>query len=116
WCQTRLAELGSHTSYLNPFWYAGSFAIGITAGLVGDKWSLGFLAETENQVVKHLEKHLQELPENDTRSYRILLQMHQDEAHHRDDALESGAALLPQWVKKVMQFTSKIMVKTAYWV
>lgn len=116
WCQTRLAELGSHTSYLNPCWYAGSFAIGLTAGLIGDKWSLGFLAETEHQVVKHLEKQLQQLPENDKRSFNILSQMHQDEAQHRDDALSSGAATLPQWIKNVMRFTSKVMVKTAYWV
>jgi ubiquinone biosynthesis monooxygenase Coq7 len=116
WCQTRLMELGSHTSYLNPFWYAGSFAIGITAGLIGDKWSLGFLAETENQVVAHLEKHLQQLPENDKRSYQILLKMRQDEAEHRDGAMEAGARALPQWIKKMMQFSSKVMVKTAYWV
>ena len=116
WCHTRLTELGSHTSYLNPFWYAGSFVIGLTAGLVGDKWSLGFLAETENQVVKHLEKHLQQLPANDQRSYKILLQMRQDEAHHRDDAMHAGAVILPEWIKKIMQLTSKIMVKTAYWI
>ena len=116
WCQTRLTELGSHTSYLNPFWYAGSFVIGLTAGLIGDKWSLGFLAETENQVVKHLEKHLQQLPQSDTASYNILSQMQQDEAHHRDDAMHSGAAELPQWIKKIMEFSSKVMVKTAYWV
>lgn len=116
WCQTRLVELGSHTSYLNPFWYAGSFAIGLTAGLVGDKWSLGFLAETENQVVHHLEKHLQQLPENDKRSYEILLKMHEDEAHHRDDAIHAGAAELPQWIKALMRLSSKVMVKTAYWI
>lgn len=116
WCQTRLTELGSHTSYLNPFWYAGSFVIGLTAGLIGDKWSLGFLAETEHQVVKHLEKHLQQLPQNDKSSYNILKQMQLDESHHRDDAMHYGAAELPQWIKKMMEFSSKIMVKTAYWV
>jgi len=116
WCQTRLLELGSHTSYLNPCWYVGSFAIGITAGLIGDKWSLGFLAETENQVVTHLEKHLQQLPENDKRSYQILWQMREDEAQHRDDAMQFGAAKLPGLIKKIMRFTSKVMVKTAYWI
>jgi ubiquinone biosynthesis monooxygenase Coq7 len=115
WCSKRLVELGSHTSYLNPFWYAGSFAIGLTAGLVGDKWSLGFLAETENQVVKHLEKHLALLPANDHRSHKILQQMQQDEAEHYDYALHAGAAMLPRLVKKIMRFTSKIMVKTAYY-
>lgn len=114
WCQTRLTELDSHPSYLNPIWYVGSFAIGVTAGIIGDKWSLGFLAETENQVVAHLEKHMQQLPENDKRSYKILLQMQQDEAHHRDEAIESGAAELPRWIKQWMQLASKIMVKTAY--
>jgi ubiquinone biosynthesis monooxygenase Coq7 len=115
WCTQRLIELGSHTSYLNPVWYAGSFAIGLTAGVVGDKWSLGFLAETENQVVTHLEKHLRLLPKEDKKSFRILQQMRQDEAEHRDYALTSGAAMLPQWIKKIMRMTSKIMVKTAYW-
>jgi len=116
WCQMRLVELGSHTSYLNPCWYIGSFAMGLAAGLIGDKWSLGFLAETENQVVQHLENQLQQLPENDKRSFNILSQMHEDEAQHRDDALSSGAATLPQWIKNVMRFTSKVMVKTAYWI
>jgi len=116
WCQERLTELGSHTSYLNPLWYMGSFAIGLTAGLIGDKWSLGFLAETEHQVVEHLEKHLQQLPENDQRSRKVVWQMQQDEAHHRDDAMQSGAVVLPGWVKKMMGIISKVMVKTAYWV
>lgn len=116
WCSTRLTELGSHASYLNPVWYAGSFAIGLTASIVGDQWSLGFLAETENQVVKHLERHLKLLPENDIKSHKILEQMQQDEAMHRDHAIDSGAAMLPTWIKKWMQMTSMIMVKTAYWI
>lgn len=115
WCRTRLFELGSHTSYLNPLWYAGSFTIGLTAGLVGDKWSLGFLAETEHQVVKHLEGHLKILSNQDHKSYKILQQMQQDEASHRDEAVKAGAAELPPFIKKLMQFTSKVMVKTAYW-
>ena len=116
WCSQRLEELGSHTSYLNPLWYVGSFAIGVTAGLVGDKWSLGFLAETENQVVKHLEGHLQSLPAEDEKSASILQQMREDEAHHRDDAIDSGAAELPSPIKTLMGFTAKIMVKIAYWI
>lgn len=116
WCRTRLCELSSHTSYLNPFWYAGSFLLGFSAGFVGDKWSLGFLAETEQQVVKHLENHLQILGDQDIRSFKILEQMQRDEAEHRDEAIKAGAAELPQWIKTLMHFTSKIMVKTAYWV
>jgi ubiquinone biosynthesis monooxygenase Coq7 len=116
WCQTRLQELNAHTSYLNPVFFVGSMAIGIAAGLVGDKWSLGFVAETEHQVVKHLEHHLQLLPENDTKSIKILQQMQVDEAKHREEALQSGAALLPGFIKKLMRLTSKFMVKTAYWV
>lgn len=115
WCSKRLTELGSHTSYLNPLWYMGSFAIGITAGLIGDQWSLGFLAETENQVVNHLDKHLNLLPEKDEKSLQILQQMKIDEAQHRDDAKQAGAAELPTFIKKLMGFTSKIMVKTTYW-
>ena len=116
WCQKRLTELGSRPSYLNVFWYTHSFVIGMAAGLMGDKWSLGFLAETEEQVVKHLTKHLVQLQDYDKRSYQILLQMQQDEAHHREDAIKAGGNALPKWVKKIMQFTSKIMVKTTYWI
>lgn len=116
WCSTRLAELGSHKSYLNPLWYSGSFMIGLTAGIVGDKWSLGFLAETEQQVIHHLAKHLKLLPESDHKSFHILQQMQQDESAHRDDAVEAGAAKLPTFIKKLMAFTSKIMVKTTYWI
>ncbi|MEO8964435.1 MAG: 2-polyprenyl-3-methyl-6-methoxy-1,4-benzoquinone monooxygenase [Gammaproteobacteria bacterium] len=116
WCQQRLLELGSHTSYLNPVWYAGSFAMGLTAGLIGDKWSLGFLAETETQVVKHLEEHLELLPAEDHKSFNILAEMRKDEAEHRDHALQAGAAILPDWIKKIMRRVSKVMVKTAYWI
>ncbi len=116
WCYTRLMELNSHTSYLSSFWYGGSFAIGFTAGLLGDRWSLGFLAETEQQVVKHLDHHLEALPKADKKSQQILQQMQIDEAHHRDDAIASGAAELPQPVKMLMRFLSKVMVKTAYWI
>jgi 3-demethoxyubiquinol 3-hydroxylase len=116
WCKTRLQELESHTSYLNPLWYTGSFVLGMTAGLVGDEWSLGFVAETERQVVKHLENHLRILPVQDAKSIKILEQMHSDESHHRDEAVKAGAAVLPAVIKKLMTFTSKIMVKTAYWI
>lgn len=116
WCHQRLMELGNHTSYLNPLWYAGSFVIGLTAGMIGDKWSLGFLAETENQVVNHLQNQLNLLPAEDQRSFHVLQQMQQDEAAHRDDALKAGAAILPDFIKKIMSAASKVMVKTTYWI
>lgn len=116
WCQRRLNELQSHTSYLNALWYSGSLMIGLTAGLMGDRWSLGFLAETENQVVRHLEKHLALLPKEDQRTQQILQQMRNDEAKHRDAAIHAGAALLPKWVKTLMNLTSQVMVKAAYWI
>lgn len=116
WCMLRLNELGSHASYLNLLWYLGSFSIGFAAGLVGDRWSLGFLAETEHQVVRHLEKHLMILPEQDKKSYKILQQMQLDEAAHRDDAMKAGASELPSPVKKLMSAVSKVMVKVSYWI
>jgi ubiquinone biosynthesis monooxygenase Coq7 len=115
WCKERIDELGSHTSYLNPLWYAGSFCIGLTAGLIGDKWSLGFVVETERQVIKHLSDHIAILPAQDQRSHRILERMERDEARHRDEALEAGAHELPAPIKVVMSLTSKVMVKTAYY-
>lgn len=115
WCETRAKELGTHVSLLNPAWYAGSVAIGALAGIAGDKWSLGFVAETEQQVVKHLDDHLQRLPETDTKSRAILEQMKQDEGHHATVALEAGGAELPYPVKKLMGLTSKIMTRTAFW-
>lgn len=115
WCKKRLDELDSHTSYLNPLWYAGSFCIGMAAGMIGDKWSLGFVVETERQVIKHLSGHMAILPMQDQRSYQILKRMEQDEAHHRDQAQDAGAHELPAYIKSVMALTSKIMVKTAYY-
>ncbi|HWQ94237.1 MAG TPA: 2-polyprenyl-3-methyl-6-methoxy-1,4-benzoquinone monooxygenase [Gammaproteobacteria bacterium] len=115
WCEQRLEELGSRTSLLNPLWYAGSFAIGALAGLVGDKWSLGFVAETEHQVVKHLEDHLTRLPAEDEQSRAILEQMRKDEAQHATVAIEAGAAELPEMVKKAMTLTSIVMTRSAYW-
>ena len=114
WCETRLQELGSHTSYLNPIWYAGSFAIGLAAGLAGDKWSLGFVAETEKQVENHLESHLQKLPVEDQRSRAIVDQMRIDEIEHGQAAIAAGGAVLPEPIQKLMQAMSKVMTSTAY--
>ncbi len=116
WCETRIKELDSHVSYLAPFWYAGSLTIGAIAGAAGDKWSLGFVVETEKQVGKHLEDHMRRLPEKDEKSRLILEQMHVDEAHHAYKASAAGAAELPTPVKMLMTLTSKVMTKTAYWV
>ena len=114
WCEQRLKELDSHKSFVNPLWYAGSFTIGALAGAAGDKWSLGFVVETENQVVKHLDSHLQSLPQKEDKSRAILEQMKEDELHHATMALESGAAELPKPIKLLMKLTSKVMTKTAY--
>ena len=114
WCETRLQELGSHTSYLNPIWYAGSFAIGLAAGLAGDKWSLGFVAETEKQVENHLESHLKKLPAEDERSRAIVDQMRIDEIEHGQAAISAGGEVLPEPIQKLMQAMSKVMTSTAY--
>ena len=114
WCEQRVRELGGRTSLLNPFWYLGSFAIGVTAGAIGDKWSLGFVAETENQVIRHLDDHLQRLPAQDDRSRAILEQMKEDEAHHGATAKAAGGADLPAPVRGLMQLMSKVMTTTAY--
>lgn len=114
WCRHRIHELGGHTSLLNPVWYTGSLALGAFSGLLGDKWSLGFLAETERQVVRHLEGHLQRLPEGDEKSRAILEQMKVDEGEHRTSALEAGGRELPEPVKQLMALASRIMTTTAY--
>ncbi|CAN5302543.1 2-polyprenyl-3-methyl-6-methoxy-1,4-benzoquinone monooxygenase [soil metagenome] len=116
WCQTRIKELGGHTSYLNPLWYMGSLVIGVIAGKLGDGWSLGFLAETEYQVTHHLEKHLQQLPVADQKSQVIIQQMRLDEMQHAQTAETMGALPLPEGVKWAMQCLSKIMTTTVYWV
>lgn len=116
WCETRVHELGSHTSYLNPLWYTGSLAIGALAGALGDKWNLGFLAETEHQVERHLQGHLSRLPEADAKSRAIVEQMKIDEARHASTALEQGGAALPLPVQQGMQLSSKVMTKIAYWI
>ena len=116
WTAERIAELDSYTSWLDPVWYAQSFAIGALAGLAGDKWSLGFVAETEHQVVRHLDEHLARLPPHDHKSRAILEQMRADEAHHATTAMEAGAATLPAPVRALMGLGSKIMTRTAFWV
>jgi len=115
WCERRIKELDSHTSYFNPVWYFGSVSIGAIAGLAGDKWSLGFVAETERQVVKHLDEHLSSISENDIESRAVLEQMKIDEGQHATVAVESGAVELPTPIKSLMTLTSKVMTKTAYW-
>jgi 3-demethoxyubiquinol 3-hydroxylase len=116
WCQQRLDELGSHSSCLNPVWYAGSFTLGALAGYMGDAWSLGFVAETEFQVMRHLDDHLERLSEEDLKSHAILRQMKIDEGKHATLAIESGARKLPEMVKKLMSLCSKVMTKIAYWI
>ena len=114
WCAERLDELGSRPSLLNPVWYAGSYAIGVLAGLRGDGWNLGFVVETERQVEAHLAEHLQTLPEADLRSRAILQQMKADEARHADNAEQAGARVLPQPVPSLMAAASKLMKAVAY--
>ncbi len=114
WCESRIHELGGRTSLLNPLFYIGSFAIGATAGALGDKWSLGFLEETEKQVGVHLASHLAQLPECDNKSRKILEQMQIDEAKHAEDAKQQGAAALPAPVKFCMKQMSRIMTATTY--
>ncbi len=116
WCEDRTRQLGSHTSMLSPLWYAGSVTIGALAGFAGDKWSLGFVAETEHQVVRHLEDHLRQLPEQDEKSRAVLQQMKIDESRHATHALAAGGAELPPPVKALMGLTSKIMTRAAYWI
>jgi ubiquinone biosynthesis monooxygenase Coq7 len=114
WCEERLQELDSHPSLLNPFWYAGSFAIGALAGIAGDDWSLGFVKETEIQVEAHLEDHLDRLPPGDGRSQAILDQMKVDEAKHAAMAGAAGARELPEPIRRAMAVTAGIMKTLAY--
>lgn len=116
WTARRVHELGGHLSVLNPLWYSGSLAMGAVAGLLGDKWNLGFLAETERQVGQHLQSHLQQLPTQDAKSRAIVNQMASDEAAHAAMAVELGGAPLPAPVQWAMQLNGKLMTKTAYWV
>lgn len=114
WCEQRLDELGEVPSKLNPFWYAGAFAMGAASGLFGDRWSLGFVEETERQVSEHLSGHLRDLPIADARSRAIVEQMRVEEEEHGAKAKAAGAASLPQPVRRLMRLTSKIMTQTAY--
>jgi 3-demethoxyubiquinol 3-hydroxylase len=116
WCESRVHELGGHLSYLNPVWYAGSFALGALAGVAGDKWNLGFVVETERQVEGHLDEHLERLPAEDLRSRAILEQMRTDEISHAEMAQRAGAAELPAPVKRLMTLQSKVMTTIAYWI
>ncbi len=114
WCQERIHSLGSHTSVLNPLWYGMSFGIGAAAGLVSDKVSLGFVAATEDQVCKHLQSHLQDLPAQDAKSRAVVEVMLEDEAKHAHAALEAGGYRFPSPVKGMMSLVSKAMTKTSY--
>ena len=113
WCAGRLEELGDRKSLLNPLWYGGAFAIGAVAGLAGDRWNLGFVAETERQVVDHLHGHLERLPTRDSRSRAIVEQMAKDEGEHASMAVTAGASTLPGPVKGLMKLASKVMTTTA---
>ena len=114
WTEQRIAELGGRKSLLNPLWYAGALSMGLIAGRLGDKWNLGFLAETERQVEAHLDSHLSDLPEQDLRSRDVVEQMRVDEIKHAETAVHLGAAELPEAVKKAMKFAAGIMTGTAY--
>ena len=116
WTERRIAELGGRKSVLNPVWYAGSFVLGAAAGLLGDRWSLGFLAETERQVVEHLDGHLRELPAEDQKSRAIVGEMRMDEARHATTALEHGAEELPVPARMLMRIASGVMTRTSYWI
>lgn len=116
WCEQRLDELDSRPSYLNVFWYGNSFAMGLLAGIAGDSWSLGFVEETEIQVGRHLQSHLDQIQQNDPKSQAIIEQMQIDEAKHAQTAADNGAASLPQPIKWLMRAHAKVMTTLAYWV
>ncbi len=114
WCEQRLAELGAAPSRLGPLWYAGAFAIGAASGVLGDRWSLGFVAETERQVAEHLRDHLDRLPAADRRSRAIVEKMHDEEAAHGRAAEQRGAVPLPGAVRRLMRASANVMKRTAY--
>ena len=114
WCEQRVEELGGRLSLLNPLWYAGSFAIGAAAGIAGDRWSLGFVSETERQVESHLDGHLNEVPDEDQRTRAILEQMKTDEIEHGRKARDHGGVPLPAPIRSVMKLTAKLMTKSVY--
>ena len=114
WCNKRLEELDNEASVLNPIWYGMSFSIGAVAGLIGDNWSLGFVHETEEQVVKHLDGHLDKLSNKDLKTRAVIEQMRIDEEQHSHDALEAGAEILPDEIKDLMSNVAKVMTKSSY--
>lgn len=116
WCEQRLHELNSEPSKLNALWYSGSFMLGALAGLAGDRWSLGFVAETERQVGAHLQHHLDKLPASDMNTRAILTQMHEDEVHHAEVALNAGAAELPGVIKQLMKSVSTLLTHSSYYI
>ena len=116
WCEQRIKELDDHVSYLNPLWYAMSFSLGALAGAMGDTWSLGFVKETEDQVCQHLDEHLDQIPLEDSATRSILVQMKEDEAKHATMAKEEGAQELPHAVKNAMNFVSKLMTRSTYYI
>lgn len=116
WCEQRLGELGSRSSVLSPVWYAGAFAIGAASGVLGDRWALGFVEETERQVSEHLSEHLEKLPKTDARSRAIVSQMRDEEEAHGANAKAAGAAELPGPAKDLMRLVAKIMTRTTYWI
>ncbi len=116
WCKKRLEELNGKPSILNPVWYAGSFAIGAIFGSFGEKTSLGFIEETEKQVVKHLERHLDKVPKNDTETIEILKTMRADENEHAQEAAENGSESLSEPTKKLMSFTAKVMTSSSAYI
>jgi ubiquinone biosynthesis monooxygenase Coq7 len=116
WCEQRLRELGSAPSRLNPLWYGGAFLLGAASGILGDRWSLGVIEETERQVVEHLSGHLKRLPAKDSKSRAIVRQMRDEEAQHGNNARRAGASDLPLTIKRAMRATARIMTETAYWI
>jgi ubiquinone biosynthesis monooxygenase Coq7 len=116
WTERRLAQLGARTSLLNPLWYAGAFGIGLAAAWAGDRWSLGFVVETERQVEQHLAGHLERLPSADAPSRAIVQQMKADEAQHADEAERSGALPLPSPVRMAMRLAARVMTRTAHYI
>jgi 3-demethoxyubiquinol 3-hydroxylase len=114
WCRERIEELNERPSKLGLIWYSGSLVIGSLAGFIGDKWSLGFIEETERQVSNHLDKHMKLLPKQDQRSRKIVAQMRLEEEQHQANAKKAGAEKLPKFIRYLMKITSKVMTKTAY--
>lgn len=116
WCEQRLGELGAAPSKLSPLWYAGAFVIGAASGALGDRWSLGFIEETERQVSDHLSGHLERLPPQDRKSRAIVARMREEEEQHGDNARRAGASQLPAPIRRLMRMSAKVMTGTAYWV